>query len=161
MTIRASHGSRNQRAEIPLGRGSPVWVCSQQTQSRCHGPCCHKPRLLPEQHNRAFLPSTDPISQPLRCKHDRRLSRRELGTGALLEMKEFQLDPLTKPRAAKYHFCTCCDLSNPWFMSVSFTSLPPSSLPSLSPLLCLYFSQLTHGWSGKRFEGCGKPHHIL
>lgn len=83
------------------------------------------------------------------------------GRAPPVQMKEFQLAPLTKPRAAKYHFCTCCDLSNPWFMSVSFTSLPPSSLPSLSPLLCLYFSQLTHGWSGKRFEGCGKPHHIL
>lgn len=145
MTIRASHGSRNQRAEIPLGRGSPVWVCSQQTQSRCHGPCRHRPRLLPEPHNRAFLPSTDPISQPLRCKHDRRLSRRELGTGALLEMKEFQLDPLTKPRAAKYHFCTCCDLSNPWFVSVSFPSLPHCQL-SLCSLPSLPLSLTTYIW---------------
>lgn len=114
MTIRAGHGSRNQRAEIPLGRVRPVWVCSQQTGSRCRGLRCHR-LLLPQPHNRLFLPGRQQIaSQSLNLharKHDRRLSRWELGTEAPTPNKR---TPACRPHRAKG--CKVSFLCMLWFI---------------------------------------------
>lgn len=142
MTIRAGHGSGNQRAEIPLGRVRPGWVCSQQTGSRCRvlrchtGCCCHTTGSFCQ-------PVGHSASQPANLhahKHDRRLSWWEPGIEAPLQIKEFQLAALTEPRAAVYRFFACCDLSNPRFVSLS-----PLCLPS-SFSLCLFLPAVHEGW---------------
>lgn len=92
-----------------------VGVCAAMGCCRC---CCHS-------HTTGSF--CQPASQSLNlhaCKHDRRLSRWEPGTEAPLQIKEFQLAAFTEPRAAKYHFFACCDLSNPRFVSLSPLCLP-------------------------------------